>query len=175
MTTLPTSCKKCGKPLNLFDGEVCGECEKGADMTTEQAIDIIKCLAWHKRPSEEEIEDAIKTLEQQPQNGDKVSIGVLEQVMWERNIAIEQLKELGYSLGEKIEPQDGDRAVSLNAVLNYLESNADDFPDYHEAIEYVLQLPSIDFGKWAEEHHCVIVDEDVWKDHYIIAKETKDD
>lgn len=29
MTTLPTSCKKCGKPLNLFDGAVCGECEKG--------------------------------------------------------------------------------------------------------------------------------------------------
>ena len=33
-------------------------------MTAKQAIDIIKCLAWHKRPSEEEIEDAIKALEQ---------------------------------------------------------------------------------------------------------------
>lgn len=31
----------------------------------------------------------------------KVSIGVLEQVMWERDVAIEQLKDLGYSLGEK--------------------------------------------------------------------------
>lgn len=64
MTILPTSCKKCGKPLNLFDGAVCGECERGTDMTAKQAIDIIKCLAWHKRPSEEEIEDAIKALEQ---------------------------------------------------------------------------------------------------------------
>ena len=33
----------------------------------------------------------------------KVSIGVLEQVMWERDVAIDQLKELGYELGQKIE------------------------------------------------------------------------
>ena len=30
-----------------------------------------------------------------------VSRGVFEQVMWERDVAIEQLKELGYGLGEK--------------------------------------------------------------------------
>ena len=30
-----------------------------------------------------------------------VSLGVFEQVKWERDVAIEQLKELGYSLGEK--------------------------------------------------------------------------
>ncbi len=35
-------------------------------MTREQAIDIIKCLAWHTRPNEEDIEQAIKTLEQEP-------------------------------------------------------------------------------------------------------------
>ena len=35
-------------------------------MTKEQAIDIIKCLAWHYRPDEENIEQAIKALEQQP-------------------------------------------------------------------------------------------------------------
>ena len=33
-------------------------------MTREEAIDIIKCLAWHTRPNEEDIEQAIKTLEQ---------------------------------------------------------------------------------------------------------------
>ena len=32
---------------------------------------------------------------------DTVSRGVFEQVMWERDVAIEQLKELGYGLGEK--------------------------------------------------------------------------
>ena len=35
-------------------------------MTNEEAIDIIKCLAWHTRPNEEDIEQAIKALEQQP-------------------------------------------------------------------------------------------------------------
>lgn len=35
-------------------------------MTTGEAIDIIKCLAWHTRPDEEDVEQAIKALEQQP-------------------------------------------------------------------------------------------------------------
>lgn len=35
-------------------------------MTREEAIDIIKCLAWHTRPDEKDIEQAIKTLEQEP-------------------------------------------------------------------------------------------------------------
>ena len=51
-------------------------------MTKEQAIDIIKCLAWHTRPNEEEIEQAIKALEQQPSE-DCVS----------RTEAIKELKE----------------------------------------------------------------------------------
>ena len=35
-------------------------------MTREEAIDIIKCLAWHRRPDEEDVEQAIKALEQEP-------------------------------------------------------------------------------------------------------------
>lgn len=35
-------------------------------MTRKEAIDVIKCLAWHTRPSEEEIEQAIKTLKKKP-------------------------------------------------------------------------------------------------------------
>jgi hypothetical protein len=34
-------------------------------MTREDAIDIIKCLAWHTRPDEEDVEQAIKALEQE--------------------------------------------------------------------------------------------------------------
>jgi len=34
-------------------------------------------------------------------------------------------------------------AISRDAVLEYLKSNVDDFPDYHEAIEKVLVLPSV--------------------------------
>ena len=37
-------------------------------------------------------------------SGETVSLGVFKQVMWERDIAIEQLKELGYGFGQKIEP-----------------------------------------------------------------------
>ena len=33
-----------------------------------------------------------------------VGIDVHKQVMWERNLAIEQLHELGYEFGQKIEP-----------------------------------------------------------------------
>ena len=35
-------------------------------MTREEAIDIIKCLAWHTRPNEEDIELAIKSLSTEP-------------------------------------------------------------------------------------------------------------
>ena len=35
-------------------------------MTREEAVDIIKCLAWHTRPNEEDVEQAIKALEQEP-------------------------------------------------------------------------------------------------------------
>lgn len=34
--------------------------------------------------------------------GKYVRIGTLEQVMWERDVAIKQLKELGYEFGEKV-------------------------------------------------------------------------
>ncbi len=47
----------------------------------------------------------VKSKEQEPSE-DVVSRGVFEQVMWERDIAIQQLKELGYEFGEKIEPQE---------------------------------------------------------------------
>ena len=53
----------------------------------------------------EALETAIKALSQEPCD-DTVSRGAFEQVMWERDIAIEQLHELGYELGQKIEPCD---------------------------------------------------------------------
>ena len=40
-----------------------------------------------------------EVVEQEPK---MVHRETLEQVMWERDVAIEQLKELGYGLGEKI-------------------------------------------------------------------------
>ena len=61
------------------------------------------------------LETAIKALKQEPGN-DTVSLGVFEQVRWERDVAIDQLKQLGYELGEKIRISDD--AVDRQAVLD---------------------------------------------------------
>lgn len=57
-----------------------------ADLVTKQAFNTIK-----------------KALSQEP-TSEMVHVETLRQVMWERDIAIGQLKELGYSFGQKIEP-----------------------------------------------------------------------
>ena len=73
-------------------------------MTKEQAIEWLKSLNYCDGEETQEvaqaIDMAIKALEQQPSE-DCVSLEVYKQVVWERDIAIEQLKELGYSFGEK--------------------------------------------------------------------------
>lgn len=58
------------------------------------------------------LEEEIKALEQQP--SDCISMGVYKQMAWERDVAIEQLKELGYEFGEKI--RTSDNCVSRQAV-----------------------------------------------------------
>lgn len=37
---------------------------------------------------------------------ERVSLGAFEQVCWERDVAIDQLKQLGYGFGEKIREED---------------------------------------------------------------------
>lgn len=80
-------------------------------------------LVYRHRYNGDEIhivkEPPLYRLEQQPQEGDKVSVEVLKQVMWERDIAIEQLKKLGYSLGEKIKPQE--RVIRMNKTKLVVE------------------------------------------------------
>ena len=49
-----------------------------------------------------------------------VSAEAYEQVMWERDIAIQQLNELGYEFGEK--PEMGD-TISRQAAIKYLMDN----------------------------------------------------
>ena len=49
--------------------------------------------------------DILDYLEQEP-TSEMVHVETLRQVMWERDVAIEQLHELGYELGQKIEPCD---------------------------------------------------------------------
>ena len=72
-------------------------------------------------PSEEDIQayiDAAPFVTQKPTEGDDtVSRGVFEQVMRERDIAIEQLHELGYELGQKVEPLEVE-AAKLQQAYN---------------------------------------------------------
>ena len=79
--------------------------ENLSTLTAEEAIKRLKEARNTIQPFryvDEAIDYAIKALEQEP-CADTVSRGVFEQVMWERDTAIEQLRELGYELGQKIE------------------------------------------------------------------------
>ena len=74
-----------------------------------------------------------------------VSHECCEQIKWERDTAIQQLKELGYGFGERIEPQDGD-LISRNAV----EEITWEEPPYTDALNVltwvrnkIRELPSV--------------------------------
>ena len=72
-------------------------------------------------------------------------------------------------LGSKKQIQADGEYISRQAVLDYLKANVDDFPDYHEAMEKVLQMPSVNpqepkwilvserLPKWDIE--CLVVDD----------------
>lgn len=70
-------------------------------MTNEEAIDIIKCLAWHTRPNEEDIEQAIKALEQEPYDDAKYHEEhgevIVDKAVWEdAKRALEQEPKTGH-------------------------------------------------------------------------------
>ena len=86
-------------------------------MTAGKAIQLLRAMqepeAWDPQITEDaftaldmainalkkqQISEAIKGLPSEPY----VSFGVYKQVAYERDVATEQLRELGYSLGEKI-------------------------------------------------------------------------
>ena len=69
-------------------------------MNREQALETLKEMAFTATESyRQALETAISALSENKE--DTVSRGTLEQIMWERDTAIQQLKDLGYSLGEK--------------------------------------------------------------------------
>ena len=73
---------------------------------------------------------------------------VLDQIMWERDIAIAQLKELGYSLGEKLRT-DGD-TISRETTKRL----------YKQELENNLKNPdrNIDFSEFVEEPYKLFCD-----------------
>lgn len=75
-------------------------------MTREKAIEVLK--KWYKLGNEGLTDERLGYVESWFSKEDKeafiLTINVLccfDQILWERDMAISQLKELGYSLGEK--------------------------------------------------------------------------
>ena len=85
-------------------------------MKPKQVIEILKNLAFvgTKNTNTDEISQAIDHAIN--------CVGAIEQIKWERDIAIQQLNELGYQFGEKVKPDEHENVEQLRAeceeVLN---------------------------------------------------------
>lgn len=99
----------------------------------------------HKGLLKQEDLDRIVIIPKEPSD-DTVSRGVFEQIKWERDVAIEQLEELGYRLGQKIEPCKD--CISRNKVLEgkVIHQSCDGVEiinGYAVPVEYIEQLPPV--------------------------------
>lgn len=116
-------------------------------MTREEAYSILH-NGLVNAPSEHDwcmaFDMAIKALEQEPCD-DTVSREVFKQVMWERDTAIEQLRKLGYGLGQKIEPCDD--CVSRQEVEKSLRCGC-----AYDIWNLPSVLPKREHGEWIEVH-----------------------
>jgi len=107
----------------------------------QYAIDLIKQNGqdWLDERDIPILEAAISALQEQEET---VSRKVYEQISWERDIAVMQLKDLGYSLGEKIRT-DGNlisRADAIDAAMEYGKK----IPTYAILVKNAIeQLPSV--------------------------------
>ena len=91
------------------------EKRRKADMTREEAIEIFKLLRQQDtRVDADEYEEALQMAISALERIEGLE-GASKQFMWERDIAISQLKELGYGFGQKIEPCED--AISREALL----------------------------------------------------------
>ena len=130
-------------------GEICVKCNKCGrfgeqEMTREEAIkelqdliDYSKSTFIKSKPYINALEMAISTLE----CGKMLEV-CYDQVKQERDIAIEQLKELGYELGQKIEPCED--AISREQALKVASDECLEFRGIYGRIESrIRQLPSV--------------------------------
>ena len=102
-----------GMYCGILDADLYGDIKNGipqpcGDAISRQAVlDIVDGYSVSQSNVEDVTQDIISDImvlspvNPQEPSEDAVSRGVFEQVMWERDVAIEQLEELGYSLGEK--------------------------------------------------------------------------
>lgn len=90
-----------------------------------------------------------------PSSDDCVSLEVYKQVIWERDIAIEQLKELGYGFGEKIRTSDdfvsrADLLAQINESWETIETKID-FVNIVKALSSVTPTQCIAAIRFSKE------------------------
>ena len=68
-----------------------------------------------------------------------ISLGVYKQVAWERDIAIQQLHELGYEFGQKIEP------TTKNNLSSELEKNSKKLEKNIGELDCISRIETIDY------------------------------
>lgn len=123
-------------------------------MTNQEAMNKYIIPALQNTWNDKKCKEIIEALEQEP--CDTVSLGVFKQVMWERDVAIGQLKELGYGLGEKIEPCDDaiNRKDTLKAMIEQLGIRNEDYliPAEKTLYKVVKNMPPVTpqqkMGRW---------------------------
>ena len=145
----PNRCDSCTHSEER-DGSNCYECIKGmADNFEEQSTsddDIIKALkavrTIHNGNYAPQIDEAIRRLKAQPSE-DYDYKALWEQARWERDVALEQLEQLGYSLGEKIRT-DGD-CINRSELLRHQHIIYDDDGEDYNAVyvKDIKALPSV--------------------------------
>lgn len=62
------------------------------------------------------------------------------QVKWERDVAVSQLEELGYQLGEK--PRQNADAISRREILAFLQGLISDDKEREKAVAYIKDMPA---------------------------------
>ena len=143
------------------------EAKLTVDYLKEMQEEYIEGEGYERHPLPEwyALDKAIELLEQQPSD-DSVFKNLWAQVKWERDVAIEQLEQLGYSLGEKIRTSED--CISRKSVVEWLERCTDDSIEH--AIDSNLDfIPSVTpqqrVGKWINGNPiCPCCGEDKFKD-----------
>ena len=103
-------------------------------------------LRFQGKITQDEYKDLIKKLEGHDE-------AITAQIKWERDTAINQLQQLGYGLGEKIEPCDD--CVSRQAAIEVIYDEYYDNAVAHDIVGMLFDLPSVKpqrpKGKWVEQ------------------------
>ena len=77
------------------------------------------------------------------------ALGAIEQIIWERDVAIEQLNELGLSLGQKV---DDVKVINLNELTKNVEEKMTYMCGCRNCIETITQV--IKGERKPLESHC---------------------